>query len=76
MLRTLGIPARLAVGYAEGETTETEINFTVRRRDSHAWPEVYFNKVGWVEFEPTSAQPETNLPAGGRHYHLPIPTRS
>lgn len=65
MLRSLGIPARMAVGYAEG-TTDQQYNtlFTVRRRDSHAWPEVYFEKYGWIEFEPTSAQPSTILLSG------------
>jgi len=59
MLRSLGIPARIAVGYAEGGFKEETNTFTIRRRDSHAWPEVYFNGYGWVEFEPTAAQPET-----------------
>jgi len=43
----------------------------VRERDEHAWPEVYFPGVGWVEFEPTSNQaplvrpPGDNLPSAG-----------
>lgn len=62
MLRSIGIPARLAVGYAEGESEEAGNFFQVRRRDSHAWPEVYFNGIGWVEFEPTTSQPLLDLP--------------
>ncbi len=54
MLRSAGVPARLAVGYAQGEIKDGA--FTVRGRDSHAWPEVYFPGVGWVEFEPTTSQ--------------------
>jgi transglutaminase-like putative cysteine protease len=61
MLRSLGIPARLAVGYAQGQLDETTNTFTVRRRDAHAWPEVYFTGFGWVEFEPTASQPATQL---------------
>lgn len=62
MLRSIGIPARLTVGYAEGESEQAGSLYTIRRRDSHAWPEVYFNGVGWVEFEPTTAQPLIDLP--------------
>ncbi len=56
MLRSIGIPARLAVGFAEGETNNGRTTFTVRRKDAHAWPEVYFNDFGWIEFEPTVNQ--------------------
>ncbi|HTP02894.1 MAG TPA: transglutaminaseTgpA domain-containing protein [Anaerolineales bacterium] len=54
MLRSIGIPARLAVGFAEGEYTAG--TYVVRRRDAHAWPEVFFPGLGWVEFEPTASQ--------------------
>jgi transglutaminase-like putative cysteine protease len=57
LLRAIGIPARLAVGYAEGETEESRDKFTIREKDSHAWVEVYFSGIGWVEFEPTTNQP-------------------
>jgi transglutaminase-like putative cysteine protease len=60
MLRSLGIPARMAVGFAEGERNGT--TYTVRRLHAHAWPEVYFPGVGWVEFEPTGNQPTLNRP--------------
>ena len=56
MLRTLGIPARLAVGFAQGKYDEDHSRYRVARLDSHAWPEVYFPGIGWVEFEPTSNQ--------------------
>jgi transglutaminase-like putative cysteine protease len=54
LLRSVGIPARLAVGFAQGEGQND--TYTVRQRDAHAWPEVYFPGVGWVEFEPTASQ--------------------
>jgi transglutaminase-like putative cysteine protease len=60
MLRSLGIPARLAVGFAQGEREGSE--YIVRRNDAHAWPEVYFPGVGWVEFEPTGNQPALSRP--------------
>ncbi len=46
MLRAAGIPARLAVGYSQGE--QTDFGFQVRLNNGHAWPEVYFPNVGWV----------------------------
>jgi hypothetical protein len=56
MLRSLGIPARLAVGFAQGEQSAGELKFIVRRKNAHAWPEVYFPEYGWIEFEPTGNQ--------------------
>ena len=64
LLRSIGIPARLAVGYAEGTSDQDGISFEIKAHDSHAWPEVYFTNVGWVEFEPTASQPATILPRG------------
>jgi transglutaminase-like putative cysteine protease len=60
MLRSLGIPARMAVGFAQGDQDGSV--YTVRRLHAHAWPEVYFPNIGWVEFEPTSSQPALNRP--------------
>ena len=70
LLRSMGIPARMVVGFAQGEFTSPDL-YVVRERDEHAWPEVYFPGVGWVEFEPTSNQaplvrpPGDNLPSAG-----------
>ncbi len=69
MLRSLGIPARIAAGFAQGTPDESGSAFLVRQRDAHAWPEVFFPDYGWVEFEPTSAQPplervEVVVPSG------------
>ncbi|MBD5788105.1 transglutaminase domain-containing protein [Cellulosimicrobium terreum] len=55
MARTLGIPARLGVGFLPG-TAVGDSSFAVTGRDSHAWPELYFPGEGWVRFEPTPAQ--------------------
>jgi transglutaminase-like putative cysteine protease len=84
LLRSLGIPARWSVGYAEGERGLTEeeltqprrggdypettsmdiVSFTVRQKDAHSWPEVYFPGSGWVEFEPTVSQSPLIRPSG------------
>ena len=63
MLRAEGIPARLATGYATDEYNYDEKAYVARQRDAHSWPEVYFPGVGWVEFEPTPANPVINRPA-------------
>jgi transglutaminase-like putative cysteine protease len=66
MLRSLGIPARLSVGYAEGTWDPETETYVVLGKDSHAWPEVFFPTVGWVPFEPTVSQPLQEFPAGER----------
>ncbi|WP_286279250.1 transglutaminase-like domain-containing protein [Naasia aerilata] len=54
MARTLGIPARIAVGYQPGERRINQPGvFEVTSHDLHAWPELYFEGAGWVRFEPT-----------------------
>ena len=57
MARSLGIPARLAVGYAPGEYDARKDRLVVREKDAHAWPELYFPGYGWIPFEPTPARP-------------------
>ena len=61
MLRSLGIPARLVVGFAPGEYDDARDSWTVRTKDYHAWPEVYFPRYGWVEFEPTPSSVQPSL---------------
>ena len=73
LLRSLGIPARVSVGYAEGDYDSSTSQFVVRARSSHAWPEVYFPGYGWVEFEPTVTQPERKLPPGEDETPTPDP---
>ncbi len=54
MARSLGLPARVAVGFTWGDPVEGEPNtYRVTGRHAHAWPEVYFEGLGWVAFEPT-----------------------
>jgi len=56
LLRSAGVPARMVVGFAQGEYAPPD-KYTILEKDAHAWPEVYFPGTGWVEFEPTSSQP-------------------
>ena len=55
MARSLGIPARIAVGFQPGERSfdQGQTYYTVNSDDLHAWPELYFQGVGWLRFEPT-----------------------
>ncbi len=53
MARSLGAPARVAVGFTWGEPTGNENEYRVTGRHTHAWPEVWFEGLGWVAFEPT-----------------------
>lgn len=59
MMRTLGIPARVAVGFTSG-TRLADGEFSVRGRNAHAWPEVWFDGIGWVPFEPTPGRGAPN----------------
>jgi len=61
MARTLGMPARMSIGYLPG-TVGADGVAVVRGRDAHAWPEIYFDDVGWVRFEPTPALQSGALP--------------
>ncbi|GHI08367.1 hypothetical protein Scel_66880 [Streptomyces cellostaticus] len=58
MARTLGIPARVAVGFAPG-TPQADGTVSVTLKDAHAWPELYFEGVGWTRFEPTPTRGTT-----------------
>lgn len=53
MARTLGIPARLGVGFLAQVPDENGVQ-TIRHENGHSWAEVYFADIGWVEFEPTA----------------------
>lgn len=60
MARTLGIPSRIAVGTLPGalgeELREGRRVMKVTTGDLHAWPELFFEGVGWVRFEPTTSR--------------------
>lgn len=62
LLRSVGVPARMAAGFSQGEWNEASGAYLVRERDAHTWVEVYFPGFGWVEFEPTAAQAPLDRP--------------
>lgn len=65
MVRELGLPARVVVGFQPG--TRKGATYTVSTENAHSWVEVLFPDYGWLPFEPTPtranpiAQPGTYL---------------
>jgi len=57
MLRALGVPARVSVGFYPGDYDEGEGGYLYRQVNAHAWTEVYFPGYGWIPFEPTAGRP-------------------
>jgi transglutaminase-like putative cysteine protease len=57
MARSVGIPARVVVGFLPGTATGDQVDdqdvYSVLGSQLHAWPETYLNGIGWVPFEPT-----------------------
>jgi len=77
MARAVGIPARLAAGYSRGEYVPELEAYRQREYDAHSWPEVFFPGYGWIEFEPTAADPVIQRPSDPRDQQAqvnPIPT--
>jgi len=78
--RAAGIPARMAVGFLPGSIDGDDR--VVRVSDAHAWPELYFPRLGWVRFEPTpgtrsGVAPEySTAPIGGGSSSSASPTTS
>jgi len=79
MARTLGIPARIGMGYLPGNYVGSagkgRSSYTVSSDDLHAWPELYFSGIGWVAFEPTvgrGTEPSYTLPG----YIAPTPDQT
>ena len=55
MLRYLGIPSRVAVGFAGGTFDSKKHVWKISDREAHAWVEVWFKGYGWLPFDPTPA---------------------
>jgi transglutaminase-like putative cysteine protease len=69
MARSLGLPARVAVGFTPGELDPSRPDtYHVLGEHAHAWPEVYFAGAGWVAFEPT---PGRGMPAAESYTGVP-----
>lgn len=63
MLRSLGIPSRVVMGFHPDEGVQGEV--TITGKETHAWVEVPFDGAGWVAFDPTPPKdqvPQTQVP--------------
>jgi hypothetical protein len=69
MLRSIGIPAREAVGYVPGPYNPITDVYAVRANDAHAWVQVWFPGYGWQSFDPTAVVPLANPAPGTSALH-------
>jgi protein-glutamine gamma-glutamyltransferase len=69
MLRSIGIPAREAVGYVPGPYDPITDLYQVRAEDAHAWVQVKFSGYGWQSFDPTAVVPLSNPSPGATALH-------
>jgi transglutaminase-like putative cysteine protease len=69
MLRSLGIPAREAVGYVPGSYDPITDLYQVHANDAHAWVQVWFPGYGWQNFDPTAVVPLSNPSPGSTALH-------
>lgn len=64
MLRSQGIPARVATGFLGGEFNPLSGWQVIRASDAHSWVEAWIPDHGWMMFDPTPADssiPQDNL---------------
>ncbi|HEY0260075.1 MAG TPA: transglutaminaseTgpA domain-containing protein [Lacisediminihabitans sp.] len=80
MARSLGIPSRVAVGFLPGatlpETDHGRTLYEVTSHDLHAWPELYFEGIGWTRFEPTASRGIVPSYADQSSADVPVPVNT
>jgi transglutaminase-like putative cysteine protease len=69
MARSIGLPTRVAVGFTPGISSSNSDVYSVYGRQAHAWPEVFFEGIGWVPFDPT---PNRGVPGGEGYTGVPF----
>lgn len=74
MLRTLGVPARVVVGYTPGRLDTESGEWVVLDRDAHAWVEALLPGAGWVPFDPTPGRYAPNRVSVGSPDYAPPPS--
>ncbi|MEZ5351282.1 MAG: transglutaminaseTgpA domain-containing protein [Bryobacteraceae bacterium] len=57
MLRSIGIPSRIATGFQSGVFNPISGWYLVRASDAHSWVEAFLEGYGWVTFDPTPPDP-------------------
>lgn len=71
MLRTQGIPSRVATGFQSGTYNPVSDWYLVRASDAHSWVEAWIDGRGWTTFDPTPPDlrpQETGLMASAGFY--------
>ena len=57
LYRSLGIPARVGIGYSVPATNRGGgSSLLIQAINGHAWPEIYFKDIGWVIVDPAPQQ--------------------
>jgi len=64
MMRAVGIPSRIVLGYQGGELNPLGGHLTVRQSDAHAWTEVWMPNHGWRRVDPTAAVAPERIESG------------
>ena len=67
MARILGIPARVAVGYTNGQLDPAHHNHIINGADAHSWTQIYFAGYGWINFEPSAGFSTFERPNPGQY---------
>ncbi|MEI3842918.1 MULTISPECIES: transglutaminase family protein [Microbacterium] len=83
MARSLGMPTRIVVGYLPGTASDQRQDggpvYLVTSDQLHSWPEVYFEGLGWIPFEPTATRgvpTRFETAANGTGSGTPAPTEA
>ncbi|HEX7247446.1 MAG TPA: transglutaminase domain-containing protein, partial [Actinomycetota bacterium] len=72
LLRSLGIPTRLVTGYGPGERNPLTGYLEVKQSDAHAWLEVFYPGIGWVQYDPTFGVPHAAPGVASRFMAGPV----
>lgn len=67
MMRYVGIPARVVIGYQGGQLAPDQQSWEVRQLDAHAWSEVWLNQH-WVRIDPTAIIAPNRIDNGMQGY--------
>src|SRR5699024_5446540 len=73
MARSLGMQARVVIGFLATEYNGYGGYYVVRQRDAHAWTEIYCgDKFGWLSFDSTPPAPVAAQHARVYHWYTPL----
>ena len=64
LMRSVGIPARIVLGYQGGEINPQDDYLIVKQSDAHAWAEVWRENLGWQRVDPTGAVAPSRIEQG------------